>query len=200
MKKSMLVLLTVILTMFALTGCPAPTANPSGAPTITEDFEGYALGAWTGGLLAWNTGTDITATVVTDPLGTHGNVLEVVTTDYNSAVIVPITIPVGHDLSEYASVSVDVIWSSGDVTFKDVLVYAFAAAPTGAFYNDSQTCTTSNYIGLQGNGVAAADAANWASPLSIAIAGGALTGTIYVPIGTNNSGSTMYIDNITFNP
>ena len=88
----------------------------------SENFEKMEAGT----KLKWlGYGGDGEATVIVDPSNPFNKLLEVKpSANYDRASIINITLPEGKTLGDYSKIKYKVMWKSGDVGYKDVLVEA----------------------------------------------------------------------------
>ena len=157
-------------------------------PLLFYDFENFTVGDVLPFETGWGAG-DITVTVVDDPLApeTGNNVMRTVTTNWNAAPALMFRIPEGRTLADYSQLRFRGHFAVGDVGWKLISVAAYTAVPTGSF---PPTVTIGSY-----NRARAASTA-W-EDIRINIAGSsAITGTVYLAFGFNNSGSTWFADNV----
>ncbi|HDP67305.1 MAG TPA: hypothetical protein ENN20_02255, partial [Candidatus Marinimicrobia bacterium] len=172
MKKSKFASILLVATLFLIGGVAIQ------AQVI--DFEDKNIGD-TFDYVAWTAG-DIVAEVADDPLSSGNNVLKCTINNYNAAPVLAFTLPAGKTLADYASFNFKGYFAQGDVGWKDIIVEAYATAPTGQAYNNTDV-----RIGSWNRAKGAST--TW-EDISISISGSSsLSGTIYLAFGINCAGT-----------
>lgn len=105
---------------------------PKTAPEFTIDFNSVDVGT-SYKKIAWDPGANSALVVAVS--GSAIRALEVRPTNYNTAAVIPVTIPEGFTLGDYKEISIKALWVSGDVGWKDVIIEA-ATELTGAFVQE----------------------------------------------------------------
>lgn len=175
----MLIAFSLIFAMSCDNGSSSDN-NPQtgGAATIVEDFAGTP----TIGGMGWND-NDFTVVIADEALS-------ITTSNYNAAAYVAIALTDGATLADYSSVSFDATFASGDLTGKEMYLYAFPAAPTSGlgYATDGTGYLASN---------ASADMVDGTITFDISANTSDLAGTVYFAFGFNNSGAVWTADNFT---
>ena len=137
------------------------------------------------------------AVIADDPLATGNNVLEFTPNNYNAAVVVEFTLSAGTKLSDYSKFLFDGYFAQGDVGWKNIIVYAYDATPTGPAFHEN---TTGTQIGSWERAQAASTA--WET-IEINLSGVPdYEGTVFLAFGFNCAGdeggvtTIWYADNV----
>jgi hypothetical protein len=154
----------ILSMIFILSGCPeeeesTPTPTPIPPDPIEIDFESDEAGTTTYSAMGWtgvvaDVGSVVTIASVTDlpANGASVNVLLVEPTDWNEICIFTITIPEGHTLGDYSTVSVDAYFPRNTIVssppdddnyYKDFMLHAGVTLSGGA----QTTGTCMDYFG-----------------------------------------------------
>ena len=153
-----------------------------------QDFESFTLGDSTSiGHVSWAP-TDIKTVIVADPLGSGSKVLKVTTTAYGAAPVLKFVLPAGKTLADYDSLTFDAYYQSGDLTYKLIVGSAYQTDPTGHHFLDADT----NYSFNRTQGAST----SWERISMAAYKISTFSDTVYIAIGTNNSGAVWYMDNV----
>ncbi len=183
MKKLFNLMITIIITFFFI------SAGTLWAQNITQNFEGFSIGDSTSiGHISWAP-TDIKTVIVADPLGSGSKVLKVTSTNYNAAPVLMFVLPAGKTLADYDSVTFDGYFQAGDVSYKLIIAEAYQTNPIGHHFLDADT----NYSYNRAQGVST----GWEHISLAPNKASTFSDTVYIAIGTNNSGATWYMDNVT---
>ena len=206
----------------AFTASTAVTANitvyakwtPGGpSASVKVDFENDSIGKTyesTGGYDANDQPVSPTVRVVADPANAGQKSLEISSTGYNQAAIIPISLPAWKTLSDAESFSFRIRLTSGTISYKEVQVYAAGSSATfehGGFVNPAN----SEYAQFAANKLGETAtipelALNQWKDYTINISGlnsaiSNLSGTIYLAIGIQHDTSeaiTYLLDDLTF--
>ena len=101
---------------------------------ISQDFQGYSIGDSLTGI-GWSA-SDVQAKIADDPISSGNNVLQNTIHNYNAAPVLRFVLPAGKTLADYSSFTFKGYFAQGDVGYKDIMVEAYQAMPTGQFGND----------------------------------------------------------------
>jgi GH35 family endo-1,4-beta-xylanase len=155
---------------------------------LSQDFESFTLGDSTSiGHVSYSP-NDIKTKIVTDPLGSTSKVLKVTTTSYGAAPVLKFVLPAGKTLADYDSLTFMAYYQSGDLTYKLIVASAYQTNPTGHHFLDADT----NYSYNRTQGAST----SWERISLAAKKVSNFSDTVYIAIGTNNSGATWYIDSV----
>ncbi len=160
----------------------------SAQSTLTQDFESFTLGDSTSiGHVSYSP-NDIKTKIVTDPLGSTNKVLKVTTTNYGAAPVLKFVLPAGKTLADYDSLTFMAYYQSGDLSYKLIVASAYQTDPIGHHFLDADT----NYSYNRTQGASTA----WERISLAAKTVSTFSDTVYIAIGTNNSGATWYLDDV----
>ena len=155
---------------------------------LSQDFESFTIGDSTSiGHISYSP-NDIKTIIAADPLGSTNKVLKVTSTGYGAAPVIMFVLPAGKTLADYDSLTFDAYYQSGDLTYKLIIGSAYQTNPTGHHFLDADT----NYSYNRTQGVST----GWERISLAAKTISTFSDTVYIAIGTNNSGATWYMDNV----
>jgi uncharacterized protein YjdB len=165
--------------------CTVTVASP-----LLIDFAGSALDT------AFQTipATGPTALVKDDPTAAGNNVLRYGNNNYNQGFVIPVTLPAGFTLADIGTISMRIIWYSGDVGYKTIQVYGWTTLPVITSFPNS---VATDLLGTVGNGVGSANTTTWKNHTVSVNTTRTDTGTIYLGINTHSGTSVWYVDDIT---
>jgi hypothetical protein len=162
------------------------------AQSQLQNFEGYSIGDSVSiGGVSYGP-TDIKNVIVTDPLASGNKALKVTTTNYGAAPVLMFVLPAGKTLADYDSVTFKGYYQAGDLVYKTIMAEAYQTKPTGHHFTDADT----NYFYVRTQGVST----GWERISLAAKKISTFHDTVYIALGTNNSGATWYADDVTLVP
>jgi len=139
----------------------------------------------------WST-DEVTAVVADDIVNSGNKVMSVTSTNYNTAAVVSFDLPADTTLADYSTITYKAYYASGDVGYKVNKIFAYDTAPaTGVDYDEANSTAIGSFN-------RELDASTDWETISIDITNtSTLAGTVYLSIGSNNSGAVIYYDDIT---
>jgi len=188
------------------------TPVTSGPTVVIVDFENDSIGKIYESTGGYENDQPVSPTVrvVADPANAGQKSLEISSTGYNQAAIIPIKLPEGQTLNDAESFSFRIRLTNGTISYKEVQVYAASSPATfehGGFGNPAN----SQYAQFAANKLGETETIpelplnQWAD-YSIPISGlnsaiSNLSGTIYLAIGIQHDTDeaiTYLLDDLTF--
>jgi GH35 family endo-1,4-beta-xylanase/TPP-dependent 2-oxoacid decarboxylase len=169
------------VTLIAKAAAPIPLG-------ISQNFEGFNIGDSVSiGHISYAP-ADIKTVITADPLASGNKVLKVTTTNYGAGPVLAFVLPAGKTLADYDSLTFNAYYTAGDLAFKLIAAEAYQTFPTGHHLFDADT----NYSFNRTSGAST----GWERISLTAKKISTFHDTVYIAIGTNNSGATWYLDNV----
>jgi len=191
-----------------------PGQGPQPPVSAVVNFEDYSLGVHSYFTSGYNTQGDIispTVNIINDPVNAGQKSLQIASTDYGQAAVVPITLPAALNTAESFTFRFNL--TNGTLSYKKILVYIANAADdflTGGFGNPANSPYAQFAANLLGetDEIDEPEKNQWHN-YSIAINGAGLnnairnlTGNVYLAIGIHHGDDeaiTYLLDDLTFN-
>ena len=186
--------------------------KPGATVSVTVDFENDAIGQTYESTGGYDNDEKVSPTVkvVADPANAGQKSLEISSTGYNQAAIIPIALPDGQTLSDAESFSFRIYLKDGTIHYKEVQVYA-AGNPEAFVHGGFGNPANSQYAQFAANKMGETETIPELPPnewtdYSIPISGlnsaiSDLSGTIYLAIGIQHDKDeaiTYLLDDLTF--